>query len=122
MYLRVAPGIRFQTFGHHHRSQVGSANTDIDDVGHRLSRIPCPLAADNSTGKILHFVQLGVYFGHHIATVDDHWPVRPVSERNVQHRAILCFVDMFTVEHAVDGTLEIDVFCQLEKEIQSLRC
>ena len=55
----------------HVRTEVGAADTDVDDIAYALAGIPLPLAAANPVGEIRHLVQHGVNLWYHILAINN---------------------------------------------------
>lgn len=51
--------------------------------------------------ELLHMCQHTIDPGHDILPIDHDGSVGPVPERHMQHRPILCEVDLLPIEHAV---------------------
>ena len=88
-------GIRLQSFGHHHRTEVGTADTDVHHVLDGLAGVALPLAGTHELGEFFHVLEHGANFGHHVLAVDADRIVTLVAERGVEHGALFGGVNLF---------------------------
>ena len=104
-------GIRLQSFGDHHRTEVGTADTDVHHVLDGLAGVALPLAAADEVGKVFHVLENRTDFRHHVLAVDADRIVALVAECSVEHSALFGGVNLFASEvlgaHVVEvGGLE----------------
>ena len=109
-----------QGFGDHHRTQIGTADTDVDHMLDGLAGITLPLARDDLGTEALHLLQYGLHFRHHILAIDQDFAVGAVTQGDVQHGTAFGLVDGFTVEHGVDGRAQIGLFGQIGQQLEGL--
>src|SRR6516225_1092044 len=64
-----AIAVKSQRFISHYRSQVGAADTDVDDVADALAGMSSPLAVPDAIGKIRHLVEHGVNLGYDVLAI-----------------------------------------------------
>src|SRR5262249_58666691 len=87
----------------HHRPEVGTADTDIDDVANAFSGMALPLAAADAVGEFGHLVEHGMNVAHHALSLDYNRRPSWRTQRNVQDPAIFRDVDFLASEHRVDS-------------------
>jgi hypothetical protein len=83
--LRVVP----ESFIRHHRTEVGAADADVDDVADALSGVAFPLAAADAVGEGGHLVEHGVNRGNDVFAVDLNGFGFWSAQSDVQHGAVL---------------------------------
>ena len=88
-------GIRLQGFGHHHRTEVGTADTDVHHVLDGLAGVALPLAGTHELGEFFHVLEHGANFGHHVLAIDADRIVTLVAECGVEHGALFGGVNLF---------------------------
>ena len=91
--------IRTQGFGHHVRTQIRTADTDIDNIGNGFAGITFPFTRNNPFTEGFHFCQYIVYIRHHVFAVHQNRTVGTVAQSGVQYGAVFRAVDFFTFEH-----------------------
>ena len=87
----------------HHRSEVGTADADIDDVTNTLAGVTPPFPATEPVGEIRHPVEDGMHLGHHVLAVHYDGRISRRAQGRVQYRALLRDVDFFSAKHSVDS-------------------
>ena len=100
-------GIGLQSFGHHHRAQVGAADTDVHHVLDGLAGVALPLAATDQVGKVFHVLEHGANFGHHVLAVDANRVFALVAECGVEHGALFGGVNLFAGEVLLAHVFEV---------------
>lgn len=90
--------IRLEGFGHHHRTEVGTADTDVHHVLDGLAGVALPLAAADEVGEFFHVLEHGANFGHHVLAVDANRIVTLVAQSGVEHGALFGGVNLFAGE------------------------
>ena len=88
----------------------------VDDVADRLAGVARPFAAAYAVGKRPHVVEHGVNFRHDIHAINKDRLVARRAQRDVQHRAILRDVDLFTGEHRIPTRRESARFGQVHQQ------
>jgi len=88
-------GIRLQSFGDHHRTEVGTADTDVHHVLDGLAGVALPLAAADEVGKVFHVLENRTDFGHHVLAVDADRIVALVAQSGVEHGALFGGINLF---------------------------
>ena len=88
--------IRTQRLGHHERTEVGAADTDVNHVGDRFAGVAFPATGDNRFGEGFHLLQHSVHFRHHIFAINHNRRIAAVTQRDVQYRAVFGAVDLLT--------------------------
>ena len=111
-----------QRFADHARTEIGTSDSDVDDVGNRFARIPFPFSASYATREILHFGEDSIYVGHNVFSVDEDRRVAAIAKRGVEHGATFGDVDLFPREHRFDFFLEPRFFGESDKQIDRFFC
>ena len=88
--------------GHHVGSQVGTPDTDIDDVGNSRACIASPAAIMHSAAKGLHSSQHPLYVRNHIPAIHGDFGIGRRTQGGMQHGPVFRIVDAFPSEHALD--------------------
>jgi len=104
----------------HNRSEIGTADSYIDDVPDSLARIALPSAAAHPFTKIRHPVEDGANLWHDVLAVDDDRCTGRRAQGGVQDCAVFSDIDLASREHGRDPLLEARVFRKLEQEPQRL--
>ena len=107
--------IRLESFGHHHRTEVGTADTDVHNVLDGLAGVALPLAGTHELGEFFHVLEHGANFGHHVLAVDADRIVALVAECSVEHGALFGGVNLFASE--ILGTHFFEV-CRLQEVLE----
>ena len=87
--------IRLQSFGDHHRTEVRTADTDVDNVLDGLAGVAQPLAAADEVGEVFHVLENRTNFGHHVLAIDADRIVTLVAQSCVEHGALFGGVNLF---------------------------
>ena len=98
--------VMLQRFVGHHRTEVGAADADVDDVANAFAGVPFPRAAPHAVGEISHLVEHGVDLGHDVLAVHDDGRPSRRAQGHVQDRAIFRDVDFVAAEHGIDARAE----------------
>ena len=107
--------IRLESFGDHHRTEVGTADTDVHHVLDGLAGVALPLAGTHQLGKFFHVLEHGANFGHHVLAIDANRIVTLVAECSVEHGALFGGVNLFASE--ILGTHFFEV-CRLQEVLE----
>ena len=120
--MRVEPFLRvgFERLGHHDRTEIGAADTDVDKVGDRLARVTFPLSRADRVGECLHVLKHGVDFRHHVLAIDHDRAIGAVAQRNMEHGSVLGNVDLLSAEHFFCPAGDVAVDRQVAKQFQRL--
>ena len=73
---------------HHRRTQIRSADADVDDVGDAEAGVAEPLAAADGLGERPHVIERRPHIRHHVAAVYGHRPVGSIAQGDVQDRRV----------------------------------
>ena len=87
--------IRLESFGDHHRTEVGTADTDVHNVLDGLAALAFPLAATDEVGEVFHVLEHSANFRHDILAIDANRIVALVAECGVEHGALFGGVNLF---------------------------
>jgi len=111
----VPLGVGLESLGDHDRTQVGTADTDIDDSVDRLSRVPLPDSVPNGLGKLLDvFEHSGNLTGTLLADLE----LVEVAESDVEDSTILRGVDVLSGEHLVPVVLNISLANEFKEGVE----
>jgi hypothetical protein len=102
----------------HYRSEVGSANADIDDIADAFSAVAFPLASADAVGDVGHLVEHGVNFRHDVPAVDHDGRAFWRTQRHVQHGPIFRDVNFLAAEHCVDPGAQTGLFGELDEQLE----
>ena len=91
----------------HRRPEVGAADADIDDVGHRLAERAADAALAHILGERQHFRALGCDVGRDVSPVDEDGLRCQVAQRGVKRRASFRRIDDLAAEHRVALGLDL---------------
>lgn len=111
--------IRLESLGDHHGTQVGTTDTNVDDVSHGLAGVALPFTRADCFRKFFHVCKDFADLGHNILTLVVNRLVTEVSERNMQHSTVFGEVDVFASEHLVAHFINLGFLGKLKKEEQS---
>ena len=109
----------------HCRAEVGAADADIDDVGHRLAeRAPHPSLA-HVRGEAQHLLPRADDLGHHVLAVDQNRLAGEIAQGGVQDGALLGDVDLLAGEHRLAPGFDLGRLGELDERAKtpaSMRC
>ena len=109
-----------QSFSDHHWTKIRPTNTDIHNVGNRLTGHAPPFASANRLTQCFHFSQLSLDLGHHILAIDIHWLPGHVSQCRMKHRTVLRMINRFPGEHLFNPTGQVSLLNQTVQQLQGL--
>ena len=113
-------GVVTQRLVHHHRSQIRTADADVDHRRDAFAGRAAPLTAAQPVGEVAHPVQNVVHVGDDVLTVDRQLRVARQPQRGVQHRTVLRGVDVDAGEHRVALALQVGRAREIEQQRQRL--
>ena len=79
MHAQRGGGVRMQRGSNHFRSQIRTANADVNNIGNRFAAVTFPIARTNALTKPAHFFQRSVNLRHHILTIDKNGRVAAIA-------------------------------------------
>src|SRR5688572_12953920 len=100
----------------HHRPEIRTPNSDIDDVSDGLTGMAFPLAAPNAVREGGHLIEDGVNRRNNVLSVDHYGRTSWRPQGDVQDCAFLGDVDPFATKHRVDSVLQTRFSGQLNKK------
>src|SRR3954469_18486310 len=109
-----------QRFISHDRAQVGSTDTDVDDVADRLSRMARSDPTPYLLGETGHPVEDGMHRGNDVLTPDVDICVSGCAQGHVQCSSLFRGVYLLAAEHRVDPGAQINFARELKKECHRL--
>ena len=83
----------------HGRAEVGAADADVDDVGHRLAERAAHPSLAHVRREAQHLFARADHVGHHVLAVDHDRLAGEIAQRHVQDGAVLGDVDLLAGEH-----------------------
>ena len=104
----------------HHRSQIRTADADVDDGLDPFTGGAGPFTVAQPVGEVAHRVEHLVYVRDDILAVDDQLGVSGQPQRGVQYRAVFGGVDVHSGEHLVAALFEVGRPRQLDQQAQRL--
>ena len=117
---QAALAVMFERLVSHHRTKIGTADTDIDDVLDAFAGMAFPFAAADAIGKLRHLVEHGVDFRHHIFSVHENGFTFRRAQSDVQHGAVFRDVDLCAAEHRVHFPAQAGFPGQLQEQLERL--
>src|SRR5437879_4553956 len=78
----------------HHRPEVGTSDTDIDNAANALTGMSLPLAASDPVGKVSHLIEHSVDLGHHVLAIYDDRCLFWRAQSNMQDGSVFRDVDL----------------------------
>ena len=99
VHLQARMSERLERGTHHQRTQIRSADADVDNVGDDLVGIAQPTAAADFVCKFAHTLQDMVDLRHHILAIHDDGGIGAVAKGDVEDGAVFRRIDFFAVEH-----------------------
>ena len=110
----------FERLVGHHRTKVGTADADVDDVLDAFAGVALPLAAPDAVGEIGHLVEHGMDLGHDVFSSHDNGRALRRAQGHVQHGAVFREIDFLATEHRRNPPAHIGFLGQLEQQLESL--
>ena len=117
---QAAITIIFQRLVGHARAEVRPTDPDIHNIANAFPSVPLPRAAAHLVGEVGHLVQHRVNLGHHVLAINNNALVLWGAQGHVQHRPLLCHVDLLAPEHGLDALLQPRRLCQLQQQAHRL--
>ena len=114
--VQAALAVGSQRLIGHHRTQVGAANADIDDIANRPAGVALPLAAAHPVGEGGHLRQNGVHLRHHVLSLEFDGLAFGRAQRNVQNGPLFGDVDLLAPEHRIDALAQAGFSGQLQQQ------
>src|SRR5260221_3851541 len=102
----AALGVMFERLVGHHRSEVRTANANVDDVADALACVSFPLPAPYAIRELSHLVEHLVNLAHHVLAVYDNGNVFGRAQGYVQDRPLLSGVDFLPSTQAINSRLQ----------------
>ena len=93
MAAQVGGSVRGQRPRRHRRPEVGAADADIDDIGHRLPERAAQAPLAHVVGEGGDPGALGENLGHHVLALDHNRRAGEIAQRGVQRGAALGRID-----------------------------
>ena len=106
MDAKPASSFVLQRFSDELRTEMGTADADMDDIPDRVASTSPPLAPANGIGKFLHPFQNRSHRRHHVPTIDPNRLSRKIPQGDMEDRPIFGLIDSLTLEHPADWKAE----------------
>ncbi len=90
--------VRLESFGHHDRTEVRTADTDVHHVLDGLARVALPLTGTDELREFFHVLEHSANFRHHILAVDANRIVTLVTESGVKNCTLFRGIDLFATK------------------------
>src|SRR5450830_143359 len=85
----------------HLRTEVGTADADVDNVGDGLAAVSQPAAVAHAFNEAVHTVEDGMHVAVDILPINGKRAAARRAQGSVQHGTMFGKVDFFTVEHGI---------------------
>lgn len=108
--------VLFQSFCRHKRPEVGTADTDIDDICQLLAGMSFKIAVTNIFRELAHLGKNGINLRHNILAVNHNRLVVAVAQSRMQNGASFGNIDFVATEHGPDLSSNR---CSRAKDIKS---
>ena len=105
-----------ERFEGHDRSEVRTADADVDDIPNAFTGVSFPLPILNAVGEIGHPIEHGVDLGYHVLAVDHDRCVPGCAQGDVQDCSLLRDVDLVASEHRIDPRSQARFLCQFDEK------
>ena len=98
MQAKMGGAIGRQCARRHGRAEIGAADADVDDVGHRIATRAANGSGAHRLGEGGDFFSHGAYVRHDIPAVDQDRSAVEVAQRHMQRRTVFGQVDLLAGE------------------------
>lgn len=112
--------IMLEGLGHHHGTQVGTTNTDVDNIRNRLASVALPGARPDGLRKLLHVSKYLAHLGHDILAIVIDGLAAQVTQGNVENGTVLGKVDAVTAKHLVAHGLNVGILGEFKQKLEGL--
>ena len=109
-----------ERFASHHRTKIGTADTNVDYIPDSLSGVTFPFATADAIRKISHPGENSMNFGHHVLAVHKDGGIPRRTQSHVQDSAIFGEIDFFPAEHGFDPLTQTALLRQSEQQLDRL--
>ena len=106
----------FESFAGHLGAEIGTTDTNVDDVLDGLACITFPLAGTDFVRESRHLVEDVMDVLDDILSIDDELRVFRSAEGGMEDGAVFRLVDVDAVEHVFDGVLQAGFLSKLQEE------
>src|SRR6202040_1824398 len=114
----IALAVVLQGLVRHHRTKVGAADADVDDVAYAFGGVTLPAAAADEVTESAHGIEHGVDFRHDVFTVHQDGCALGRAQGNVQDGTVLRDVDLVAAEHGFEPVAQTGLLREIEEELQ----
>ena len=115
-HMEGALAVALERLVGHHRTEVGTADANIDDILNGLAGMAFPVAGTNLIGKGLHLLEHGMHLRDDILAINLDHGILWRTQRHVQDGAVFGGVYFFAGEHRFDPRLQVGGFGQAEQK------
>ena len=111
--------VGLESLVHHDRAQVGATDTDVHNGLDALAGDAGPLAVAHALSERVDLLQHGVNVCVYVLAVNDQCRgvTLGAAQRGVQYGAVLSDVNVLTGEHCLASLLQLDLFSELEQQL-----
>ncbi len=99
----------------HGGAEIGAADTDVDDVGHRLAERAAHAALAHVRREAQHLFAHADDLGHHVLAVDENRLAGEIAQGGMQDGAVLGDVDFHAGEHRVAPGFDLGRLGELDE-------
>ena len=110
----------FERFIGHDGAQVGSADTDVDDIFNPLTAMTLPRTTANLLSEARHFIEHFMDSGNDVFAINNNLFALRCTQRNVEYGAVLGDVDLLAGKHRLNAGLESGFFGELKQQLERL--
>jgi len=103
----------------HYRTEVRSADADVDDIADAFAGMAFPRSASHPIAEIGHLVEHRMHPGHHILSVYDDGCSPWGPQGDMQDRPLFRDIDLLAPEHGIDSRLKPGCFGELNQTLES---
>ena len=102
----------------HGGAEIGAADADVDDVGHRLAERAAHPALAHVRREAQHLFPCADDLGHHVLAVDENRLAGEIAQGGVQDGALLGDIDLHAGEHRVAPGFDLGRLGELDERGQ----
>ena len=99
----------------HGGAEIGAADADVDDVGHRLPERAAHPSLAHVRREAQHLFPCADGLGHHVLAVDENRLAGEIAQGGVKHGALLGDIDLHAGEHRVAPGFDLGHLGELDE-------
>ncbi len=112
--------VMLQRFVSHHRTEVRTADADVNDVSDSFAGVAFPRTAANTVGEIRHFIEHAMDLGHDVFAVHQNGRVLRRTQSHVQNGAVFRDIDFVTTKHGLQPFAQAALMRQTQQQLEGL--